>query len=132
MASLTDEQVALFKAKAFGVLATTRKDGSPHASPVWIDHDGTHVVINTAAGRAKWKHLVRDPRACVTVSNTENPYEYIEVSGPVTLTSEGGDAHIDAMAKKYMDLDSYPFRQAGEERVIVKLTPERVTHSKPS
>ncbi len=131
MATLSDDQIAFFKAKTFGVLATTRADGSAHASPVWIDHDGSHVVVNTAAGRAKWKHLVRDPRACVVVSNPENPYEYVEVSGSVELVTDGADAHIDAMAKKYMGLDEYPYRQAGEQRVIVRVAPEKVTHYKP-
>ena len=35
-------------------------------------------------------------------------------------------AHIDALAKKYLDKDSYPFRQAGEVRVIFEITPSGV------
>jgi len=41
----------------------------------------------------------------------------------VEITTEGGDAHIDKMAKKYMGKDTYPFRQPGEVRVIYKIEP---------
>ncbi len=42
------------------------------------------------------------------------------------MTEEGADAHIDAMAKKYLGQDSYPFRQPGEERIIVRIRPTAV------
>ena len=42
-------------------------------------------------------------------------------------TRQGADAHIDAMAKKYLGQDKYPFRQPGEVRVIYKVMPERST-----
>ena len=57
----------------------------------------------------------------------ENPYEYVEVRGKVAeRTHDGADEHIDALAKKYLDVDSYPFRQEGEQRVKFTLAPERV------
>ena len=41
-------------------------------------------------------------------------------------SSDGADASIDALAKKYMGVDEYPLRQPGEERVIIRVEPERV------
>ena len=41
---------------------------------------------------------------------------------------QGGDEHIDALAKKYLGLDTYPNRQEGEVRVIYRIEPERFTH----
>jgi PPOX class probable F420-dependent enzyme len=131
MTQLTQEQAAYFEAANFAAFGTIRKDGSPHVSPVWVDYDGQNVVVNTQEGRAKWKHLVRDPRATLQVTNPENPYHYIEVSGTATLTTEGGDEHIDKLAKKYLGADSYPFRQPGDVRVIVKIAPDRVTYWTP-
>ena len=47
--------------------------------------------------------------------------------GRVTeVTESGADAHIDSLAKKYLGQDKYPYRQAGEVRVIYKVTPDRV------
>ena len=54
-----------------------------------------------------------------------NPYEYLAIRGRADAPStDGADAHIDAMAKKYMDVDEYPLRQPGEQRVIIRVEPE--------
>ncbi len=42
------------------------------------------------------------------------------------MTEQGADAHIDALARKYLGQDRYPFRAPGEVRVLVKIRPERV------
>jgi hypothetical protein len=42
------------------------------------------------------------------------------------MTEKGADEHIDALAKKYMGKDRYPYRQPGEVRVIAKIQPESV------
>jgi hypothetical protein len=49
----------------------------------------------------------------------------------VEQNSKGADDHINKMAKKYLGLDKYPFRQPGEKRVILKVKPDRVFHQKP-
>jgi hypothetical protein len=45
---------------------------------------------------------------------------------PTLNTAEGGDEHIDALAKKYLGQDTYPDRRPGEQRVIIRVEPERV------
>ena len=103
-------------------------DGSPQASVVWVDTDGTHVIFNTAEGRTKPKNMRRDARVSVAVFNMEQPYQSAIMQGRVTeMTNEGADAHINKMAKKYMGVDEYPYRQPGEQRVIVTILPERVS-----
>ncbi len=84
-------------------------------------------VLNTAEGRAWPRNLERDPRVTLTIQNMENPYEYLEIRGKVAeRTTEGADEHIDAMAKKYMGVEEYPLRQPGEQRLIIRVDPERV------
>jgi PPOX class probable F420-dependent enzyme len=122
----------LLKEKNFALMATIRRDGTPHVNPVWVDADDGSVVINTAEGRAWPANARRDPRVTVTVMNHENPYEYVEIRGRVVEdTHDGADEHIDAMAKKYLGQDEYPFRQPGEQRVIFRIEPEEVRHSNP-
>jgi PPOX class probable F420-dependent enzyme len=117
----------LLKAKNFCHVATLRPDGSVHGVPVWVDVQEGRPVLNTAEGRSWPRNLERDPRVTLTVLNLENPYEYVEVRGRVAeRTHEGADAHIDAMAKKYMGADEYPLRQPGEQRVIIRVEPEHV------
>jgi PPOX class probable F420-dependent enzyme len=112
---------------AFAQLATVNADGTPQVTPVWVDYDGTHVLVNTARGRIKTRNLERNPRVALAISDPENPYRYVGIQGRVVeMTEKGGDAHIDKMAKKYLNKDSYPFRQPGEVRVIVKIAPDKV------
>lgn len=115
----------LLHAKNFCHVATLRRDGSVHGVPVWVDVQEGQPVLNSAEGRAWVRNIERDPRVTLTVTNTENPYEYLEIRGRVAeRTHEGADEHIDAMAKKYLGQDSYPFRQPGEQRVIIRVEPE--------
>ncbi|HEX2015093.1 MAG TPA: PPOX class F420-dependent oxidoreductase [Solirubrobacteraceae bacterium] len=128
--SLDERDRALLEDKNFCHVATVREDGSPHVAPVWVDVEGSQIVLNSAEGRAWPRHLERDPRVTLTVQNLDNPYEYLSVRGRVAdRTHEGADEHIDRMAKKYLDQDSYPWRQPGEQRVIIKIEPEHVYHN---
>jgi PPOX class probable F420-dependent enzyme len=127
MATIPASHADLLTKPAFANLATLNPDGSPQVTPVWVDFDGTHVLINTARGRVKAKNLAREPRVAVSISDPENPYRYLGIQGRVVdMTESGGDAHIDKMAKKYLGKDSYPWRKPGEVRVIVKIAPEKV------
>jgi len=125
---IPDSHLDLFKKKAFAHLATLMPSGQPQVTPVWIDYDGQHIVFNTAEGRQKDKNLQRDGRLALSIIDPDNPYRYLEVRGRIAdRTREGADAHIDAMAKKYLGQDKYPYRQPGEVRVIYRVMPEHVT-----
>lgn len=119
----------LLEAPNFGFIATQRKDGGPYGAIVWVDLDDDTVVLNSARGRTWPRNLERDGRVALLVENHENPYEYVAIRGRmVEITEEGADAHIDALAKKYLGQDTYPFRAPGERRIIVRIAPEHVTH----
>jgi PPOX class probable F420-dependent enzyme len=118
----------LIEAKNFGSIATIMPDGSPHVVPVWIDYDAGDVLINTAEGRQKLKNIRHDPRVAMDVVNSENPYEMVALRGRVVeVTHEGAEAHIDKLAKKYLGRDTYPYRQPGEQRVIIRIEPEKIS-----
>ncbi len=128
MSSKVDGRAAeLLSDKNFCVVSTLRTDGSVHAVPVWVDLQDGLPTLNTAEGRAWPRNLEGDPRVTLTVQNLDNPYEYVTIRGRVAeRTHEGADAHIDALAMKYLGQDTYPYRQPGEQRVIVRVTPEFV------
>ncbi|HYP25485.1 MAG TPA: PPOX class F420-dependent oxidoreductase [Blastocatellia bacterium] len=119
----------LFDKKAFGSLATVMPDGTPQVTPVWIDYDGTHLLVNSARGRRKDKNMERNPAVALSILDPDNPYRYLEVRGRVVeITEEGADNHIDKMAKKYLGKDAYPWRRPEERRVLYKIEPVRVSH----
>ena len=127
MATSLDKYRDIFGKKAFCHLATVGGDGRPQVTPEWCDFDGTHIRINTARGRVKDRNLKANPRVALSAQDPDNPYRYVQVRGRVAeMTEKGADEHIDALAKKYMGKDKYPYRQSGEVRVMVKITPESV------
>ena len=128
VAQLSDAQRAFVQDNAFvGTVTTLRADGSPHSTVVWVDTDGDEVVrFNTARGRAKEVHVLRDPRISITVIDPQDQFRWVGVTGTAELVDEGADDHIDQLAKKYLGADSYPFREATEQRVIVRITVDRV------
>jgi PPOX class probable F420-dependent enzyme len=127
-AAFPDRYRDLFDKKAFGAFTTLMSDGSPQTTPVWVDYRDGEVWVNSAEGRQKDRNVRRDPRVALAIVDPDNPYRYVEVRGRVReITRDGADAHIDAMAKKYLGQDQYPFRQPGEQRVLYKIAIEKAT-----
>jgi PPOX class probable F420-dependent enzyme len=128
MVKLSEQQAKLFLDKNFGAVATIRPDGTPHVTPVWLDYDGERILFNTATGRAKWQHMLRDPRVTIEVYSQDDPYEYVTVTGTVELEEgEAANDHIDKLSEKYTGNPRFQSHRPGERRVIVRVTPERVS-----
>jgi PPOX class probable F420-dependent enzyme len=128
MVRLTEKQAKLFLDKNFGAVATIRPDGTPHVTPVWVDYDGERVLFNTATGRAKWHHMQRDPRVTIEVYSQDDPYNYVTVTGTAELEeSDAANDHIDKLSEKYTGNPTFQSHRPGERRVIVRVTPERVS-----
>ncbi|HVN28241.1 MAG TPA: PPOX class F420-dependent oxidoreductase [Candidatus Binataceae bacterium] len=112
--------------KAFASVATVLKDGSPQVTPVWFDTAGKLIRINTATGRVKSRTMAEGRKVALSIMDPANPYRYVQIRGKVTkVTTTDADAHIDRLAHKYLGRD-YPFRQPGEERVLIEIEPESV------
>ncbi len=126
--SIPDAYVDILHKQSFAHLATTMPDGTPQVSPVWIDYDGTHLIVNSARGRQKDRNMERDPNVALSILDPENPYRYLLVRGVVAeITEEGANDHADRMAQKYMGVERYPFRQPTEVRILYKVLPQNVT-----
>ena len=125
--SIPKSHMDLFQKKAFAYLGVRLGNGSIQVNPVWCDHDGTHVLINSAQGRAKDKAMRANSAVTLCISDPENPYRYLEVRGKVVnMSTEGADDHIDRLAKRYLGKDKYPNHKPGDIRVIYRIAPERV------
>lgn len=128
MAALPDSVKELLRKKTFVHFATLMKDGSPQVSPVWVDVDGDIIVINSAEGRLKDRNVRRDARVALSATDPDNPYKAVMIRGRVAeITTDGADAHIDAMAKKYMGVDEYPLRSDTEVRVIYRIEADKIS-----
>lgn len=124
---LTERAIKLIDGKNFAFLATLLPDGSPHVTPMWVDHEGDMLLMNTAIGRIKQRNITRDPRVSVTVVDSSNPYDRIVIHGRVLgQTEQGADAHIDKLAKKYTGANKYQKASPTEKRIIIKIEPLRI------
>jgi PPOX class probable F420-dependent enzyme len=129
MAANLDNYLDLLQQKkAFAGLATIMPDGTPQVTPVWFDYHGGRVRVNTAKGRVKARNLKPGAAVALSIMDPDNPYRYLQIRGRVVSATEtGADAHIDSLAKKYLDKDKYPFRQPGEVRVMYEIEPVSVS-----
>jgi PPOX class probable F420-dependent enzyme len=124
---LSEKARALITRPVLASLATLNPDGSPQITPLWVDLDGDDVVFNTAQGRKKARNLERDSRVAVTVIDPDDQYNVVAFQGTVTdVTTDGADAHIDALAKKYLGVDTYPMRREGAVRIRVTVRTDHI------
>ena len=121
--------VKLLQEPQLAHFVTLMEDGSPQPTPVWVDveDDGGYVLINTAKGRLKTGNIDQNPNVAVSVVDKANDWRYVIVRGTVEEQREDGpDAYIDKMAKKYINQDTYPYRNPAEKRVILRIKARHV------
>jgi len=132
-AKLSDPRIReLFESKNFAFLASLMSDGSPHITPIWVDIENGNILVNTAIGRTKQENISKNPRVALSLIDQNNPYEMVTLRGKVIeqITGETAEKHIDKLSKKYIGVDKYPRRFKGEQRVILKIKPEKIFHMK--
>ncbi|HEY3612909.1 MAG TPA: PPOX class F420-dependent oxidoreductase [Gaiellales bacterium] len=125
---MTAHQEAFLRDAHLAVVTTLRADGSPHSTVVWIDAENGDVLVNTARGRAKERHLLGDPRVSVLTLDAADAHRWLLVEGRATLEDEGAGEHIDALALRYQGPDTRRISEDGPQRVIARIRVERVEH----
>ncbi len=114
-----------------GKLAVVRKDGSPRVVPIWFVLDGDDLVFTTAADSVKGKALLRDGRAAICVDLERPPYAYVQVAGPVEISTDleemlGWATRIAARYEGEEQAEEFGRRNAVEGELLVRLKAERV------
>ena len=127
MALIPDSHAGILDTKALLYLGTQNKDGSPQVSPVWFGTNGDIIEINSAKDRLKDINMRARPKVSIAIVDPENAYRWVGIQGTVVeITENGAEEHIDALANKYLGVDSYPNRQAGQVRVIYRIRADKV------
>lgn len=125
---LTAKAIELLNKPSTCYIATVMPDGSPQFTQVWVETDGTDVLINTVEGFQKLRNVARDPRVAVAVSDPDDPRAYLQIRGEVVeTTTEGARAHIDRLSQKYFGRDYQPWNGVEQQRVIVRIAPHRIS-----
>ncbi len=116
-------------------LATVRKDGRPHVTPVWFELDGDTLVFSTWHTSVKAVNIRRDGRVCLCVDDEKPPFSYIQIEGTATLSpdSEALKYWTTRIAGKYMGeelAEAYGKRNSVEGELLVRVTPTKVVFIK--
>ncbi len=129
MASALPKDVKDFLSEpVFAHMATLNKDGSPRGAMMWVETDGTHVIVNSPLPSVKVSNIKRDPRVFINIQPTmEYPRRTFQFAGRVVeMVTKGANAQIDAMAEKYVGVARYPRRTPGMRRIMIIIEPLEV------
>jgi PPOX class probable F420-dependent enzyme len=121
---LGDATLALLDGRNYAVLATINPDGSPQTSVMWVGHDGNDLLFSTVVGRVKHRNMRRDPRVSLTVIDSSDPENYVELRGRVSMTPDVGRALDTRLSRKYDGKDPGEDRP-GAVRVVVRMVVEK-------
>jgi PPOX class probable F420-dependent enzyme len=126
--AIPEDYADLLETTALAHVATIGPKGEPQNNPVWFDWDGSYLKFSQTTTRQKYRNLRRDERIALSIVDPENPYRYLEVRGTaVRVEEDPKNEFIDAMAKKYMGVEEYPYHRPGDERLVVYVKPEHTT-----
>ena len=118
------------------VLITLKRDGSAQSSNISYSFDGTRVRISVTSGRAKTHNIRRDPRVVLHVLG-DTFWQFAAVQADAELgavSTVPGDAAgrelldlYETLAGPHPDHDEYLQAMVDDARLVLTLTPTRVT-----
>ena len=125
---IPEAYLGLLDTTALAHIATLGPNGEPQNNPVWFDFDGERIKFSQTKTRQKYRNIQREPRIALSIVDPENPYKYLEIRGTVDQVDEDPNLEfINAMAKKYLGIEEYPYHQPGDERIVLYVRPEHTT-----
>ena len=130
-AEIPEDFLDLISGPVVVALTTVMSSGQPQSTPIWVDWDGTYVLVNTARGRVKDKNMQARARVTVLAIDPKDHYRWLEIRGQVEdATEEGAVEHIDKLSRRY---DNKPYYSGKNEairraqtRVIYRIRPTHV------
>ena len=130
---MSDEQRRAFLSEGTrtAILSTVRKDGTPHAAPIWFVLDGDDLIFTTGRDTVKGRNLQRTGIATLTVDESTPPFDFVTITGHVEI---GND--VEAMLPwaiklggRYMgaeNAEQFGRRNAVPEELLVRLVPDKI------
>ena len=130
MAELDEKAKEAFDGQNFWSVATVNEHGVPQSTVMWVMLRNGHIVLNSALGRKKVQNLDHNPHVALSWADPANPYTSYAVQGRVVdrIVGDQAEADIDALAKKYIGEDVYPWRTPGMQRISFLIEPTHVFH----
>lgn len=126
MIQLSDEVYGWLDGLCFVSLATVMPDGQPHLSLMWAEREAGDILMSTAAGRRKHRNILAEPRVSLLLRAPDDPYRNAEIRGVARAEPDEGRLVVNRLYRKYQGGDVFPHDRPGVERVILRVTPQKV------
>lgn len=127
----SQEAKEFLKTHRQAILATIKKDGRPQLSNVLAVYKDDALMISIAESRAKYKNLVRDPRATVHLLG-DTFWQYLVVDGEATMTHmpealpQLREYYELATGGAHPNWDEYDEAMERERRVLLRVSIDHV------
>ena len=125
--TIPESHIDILELPCFGHVATLRPDGLLSVHPVSVMYTDGTVWFSTLKTRKKVRNLERDDRMSLSIPHPDNPVHYIELRGRGVIKPDPERQYVNAMAKKFMGVEEYPYDKPGDERVVVEMVVEQVS-----
>jgi PPOX class probable F420-dependent enzyme len=114
------------------VLTTRRRDGRPQMSPVNSGLVDGAVCISSRAPLAKVRNIRRDPEVSVLILSSEFFGSWVQIDGRAEIIDQ--PAALDLLETVYRSIagehpnwDEYRQAMVRDERVVIRIVPERAS-----
>ncbi len=130
---ITEDVITYLGQSKVGVIATLRRDGSPHAVPVWHRFDGESILVWTEKHRVWVNNVNRDGRVAFSVQDDSPPFAALVMRGTATATDRLGDSGLEAakdISRRYLsedEVDGYVESYWPKLHTFVRIVPETIT-----
>jgi len=124
--TIPENVMDLIRKPVVAALATVMPGGQLQLTPVWMDYDGQHVIVNTARGRQKDRNMQHNSLVTLLLIDPKDPHHWVELRGRVAeSTEEDGYAMIKKLALKYRGKEEYDL-PPGQVRVTYRIALTKV------
>ena len=121
-----DTHADLLTKPAFAHFATVGADGAPQVTPMWFEWDGQSLLFSTLKTRRKYLNALRDPRVTISITDPDNPYRYLQITGEARLEDDIEADLVATLVRKYLGDGIYPWDEQGADRVTIRVTCRKV------
>jgi PPOX class probable F420-dependent enzyme len=124
------EIAAYLDAPYIAVVATIHRNGAPHLTPNWYRYDGKVLTLITRTDRLKYLNLQRNNRISVCIYDPPVASNYVVISGTASCRDQDIWDEARRIIERYRapeEVDDYLARWKTEPRVLVTVTPERIS-----
>jgi PPOX class probable F420-dependent enzyme len=112
----------LLERPLYGHLATVRRDGTVQVEPMWFEFDGEFIQFTHTSKRQKYRNLMANPSAALSVNDPDQPYRFLEVRGVLDhVDPDPEGAFYRQLARRYGRADQAPPDAA--DRVVLFIRP---------